>query len=333
MSTLTRENALADAEEVAEVIDRPFTDSDVSSKEWGVDLSEAALHYIDTYNGSISFMATMKRRMVLGQNFTPGMLRAALNIMREHHLGIAKPEKQRDKHVLCRFCPDLSFRSEEDYQDHFQRVHEGNAPQVRTPDGELADEQKVIAVTDGRLKLDLSSLPDGRYAVPDLTGKNLYVFLMVRRVRKRTYRDRRYTYGKIITGREVIPAGTIEVKEWSSDSKRLCGEQRPGDYYKGEFEVQLSAVIPAPMPWAKLFGQQIGHCGICGKTLTDDISRSDGFGPECIKKISESYFTRKPKQVFELQGNRIYCLEHKKYDCDERHKFDATDDSADEELL
>lgn len=330
-NVIVRENALVDAQEVAEVMDRPFIEKDISSNEWGVNLSEAALHYIDTYNGSNSFMAAMKRRMVMQSNFSPNMLKTALNIMREHLLGIAKQEQERDKHIICRHC-QAEFRSEDDYQAHYEREHEHNAPQVIMPDGEIADEQKVIAVTDGKLKLDLSSLPDGRYAVPDLTGKAMYVFLMVKRVRKRTYRDRRYTYGKIITGREIVEAGTIEVKEWSSDSKRLCGEQRPGDFYRGEFEVQLSAVVPAPMPWAKLFGQNIGHCGLCGKTLTDDISRSDGFGPDCIEKINNNYFTRKPKQIFELQGDKVYCLEHKAYSCKEKHKFDASDD-ADEELL
>lgn len=331
MSALLRENALADAQELAEELGRPFSETDLVANDYGVNLVEAALHFIDTYNGKSDFMGSMKRKMLLNQQFTPPMLRATLNIMREQVLGETKPEPERDRHVTCRICK-LEFRDEDSYQAHFERVHENNAPKIREPgSGELVEEEKVIAVTDGRLKLDLSKLPDGRYAVPDLTGRNDYVFLMVRRVRTRRFRDRRYTYGKITTGREYIEAGTIEVKEWSSDSKRLCGEQKPGDYYKGEFEVQLQAVIAAPLPWATLFGKMIGHCGICGKTLTDDISRNDGFGPECIKKIDANYFSKAPKVIFEMQGDQVFCLEHKVYSCKEKHTFD--DASLDEVLL
>lgn len=32
---------------------------------------------------------------------------------------------------------------------------------------------------------------------------------------------------------------------------------------------------------AALYGQKLGHCGICGRTLTDEESRARGIGPTC----------------------------------------------------
>lgn len=324
---LLQESALQDAEELAEEIGRPFAVEDVDSNEWGIDLRTAALHYVETYNGTNSFMTSMKSKKLVGAVITNNMLKVVLNIMREIKLsgGVERHSQERDHSVNCRFCK-TTFVNQEAYDKHYDEVHAERAPTVQAPTGEVMDKKEVIEVQEGKLKLDLTQVPDGRFALPDLSGQNDYIFLMVKRVRKRTYRNKRYVYGKIITGSEWVEAGTIEVKIWSSDSKELIGQQKPGDYYRGKFEVQLQAVIAAPMPWAKLFGQLIGHCGICGKTLTDDISRSDGFGPECIKKIDANYFTKKRAAKFELRSDgrydRPYCLEHQKYNCDLKHSFD-----------
>jgi hypothetical protein len=41
-----------------------------------------------------------------------------------------------------------------------------------------------------------------------------------------------------------------------------------------------------PLQGMALYGQTIGQCAICGKTLTDDESRKRGIGPICwAKKI------------------------------------------------
>lgn len=34
-----------------------------------------------------------------------------------------------------------------------------------------------------------------------------------------------------------------------------------------------------------LYGQEIGSCGRCGRTLTDDVSRAAGIGPKCRKEM------------------------------------------------
>lgn len=34
-----------------------------------------------------------------------------------------------------------------------------------------------------------------------------------------------------------------------------------------------------------LYGQAMGHCGRCGSALSDQVSRAQGFGPDCITKV------------------------------------------------
>jgi hypothetical protein len=35
---------------------------------------------------------------------------------------------------------------------------------------------------------------------------------------------------------------------------------------------------------SKLYGREIGRCGICNRTLTDEVSRANGIGPVCASK-------------------------------------------------
>jgi hypothetical protein len=154
----------------------------------------------------------------------------------------------------------------------------------------------VLAVTVSRLGLDLSGLPDGRYAAPDMTGVHDNVFLVVKRVRNTVARDRRYTYGKIVTGNEIVLAGTIEVRIWSSDTKEWIGQQKPGDVYRGQREDELKLIMGMPEPFAILFGKLLGYCGRCGKKLTDQVSRDIGLGLECEKQ--RAYFRSKPKYSY-----------------------------------
>ena len=38
-----------------------------------------------------------------------------------------------------------------------------------------------------------------------------------------------------------------------------------------------------PKAASALYGQRIGRCGVCGRTLTDEESRALGIGPICIQ--------------------------------------------------
>jgi hypothetical protein len=197
--------------------------------------------------------------------------------------------------VECYQCGDV-FDTFDELQNHRAMEHgsfkaEPERTSLEIPSRGIA----VIADTTSITGLDISDLPDGRYAAPNPTGKQSLLYLQIKRVRRAHFRDRRYRYGKITTGSEVVQAGTIEVREWTSDQKELVGEQRPGDVYRGKFEKELTLIGIAPAEWAKVFGVTVGRCCICGKTLTDDLSKEIGMGFECEKK--EAYFKTKPESM------------------------------------
>lgn len=43
----------------------------------------------------------------------------------------------------------------------------------------------------------------------------------------------------------------------------------------------LGAIAADPIAALKLYGQELGKCGHCGRTLTDETSRAFGIGPVC----------------------------------------------------
>jgi hypothetical protein len=48
----------------------------------------------------------------------------------------------------------------------------------------------------------------------------------------------------------------------------------------------LGAIAAAPHDALARYGQLIGACGACNRTLTDEVSRQRGIGPECARKRS-----------------------------------------------
>lgn len=302
MSDLLQQNALADARDVCEAMDRSFVDSDLMQyKAMGVDLPSAAVAFVSTYSGKNSFVRNvLSRRLKSYGQLTGPQCVIALNIMREEHCGL-KHEYGRSRQaegtgLKCFTCGVSGFPSWDALRQHKADEHDAEAkPEIIAETGEA---KEVLEVTTSIKGLDLSSLPDGRYAAPDPSGKNDHIFLMVKRVRHTHEADRRYRYGKIVTGREVVVAGTIEVREWSSDSKEWIGKQVPGDSYRGQYEDELELVMLMPEPWAILFGRLLGRCCRCGKALTDEVSRNIGLGLECEKYLANAYFRKPPQYTY-----------------------------------
>lgn len=100
--------------------------------------------------------------------------------------------------------------------------------------------------------------PEGRYAIRWENGET------------RFYKVDRPTEGKW--------AGWVFVKVQASD-----------DFYpiKGWENKRriLEKIAEDPESASKDYGKQIGRCGICGRTLTDDDSRAAGIGPICAGKV------------------------------------------------
>lgn len=297
--TLLEKNQIEDARDWVASLGHSVNESDiVEAKRHGIHIELMVEDYVRGYKGSKRFMDTARMNLHRNGHLTQGQAVIVCQIMQEENGWEVNADSKKAEH-FCTICgPDVKFEVYDDLVDHKIDVH-NETPRV----GALPTEQQiayghevgeaVIADTGSSLALDLSNLPDGRYAFPDSTGKADNVFLMVKRVRRTMRRDRRYVYGKIKTGDEVVLAGTIEVKVWSSDSKELIGEQKPGDVYRGEREAELQGIMRMPEVFARLFGRLIGSCCICGKTLTDDTSKDIGMGLECEKKVG--YFTNVPK--------------------------------------
>lgn len=117
------------------------------------------------------------------------------------------------------------------------------------------------AATDGAVtsqSADLPSVPAGRYATENKDGV------------LRFYKVSRPTEGRW--------AGWTFVNVMASD------EEHP---IKGMAEKRLileNIVRDGIQASAERYGREIGACSICGRTLTDEISRSIGIGPICREK-------------------------------------------------
>lgn len=65
-------------------------------------------------------------------------------------------------------------------------------------------------------------------------------------------------------------------------------EQASDDFYpvRGErAKTVLAAIAVDPAAAMIRYGHELGQCGNCGRTLTDEISREMGIGPECAKHL------------------------------------------------
>jgi hypothetical protein len=47
----------------------------------------------------------------------------------------------------------------------------------------------------------------------------------------------------------------------------------------------LDKIAEDPVAAMKRYGRELGHCGMCGRTLTDTLSREIGIGPVCREKL------------------------------------------------
>lgn len=311
--TPLEQNALWELEDMMQDTSKPFTDDDISMLAgMGIDPKPIMEAYIreDEASGKGHFVSDLRRGLERGKHLSVAQTRAALNVMREKVLGL-KPSFKGASPALdptynyagkCRAC-DATFENLAELVQHRIDAHDYK-PGWGSLDMALVAPVAVLGEEE-ESGFDASVIPDGYYAVPmkNSYGTGEYTFLRVKRTRKNRLRNRRYTYGRIITGAEIVPAGTIEVAEMSGDTKKLVGEDRgeqtPGSTYKGALLDHLELIELNPKKYAKRFAEEIGRCGRCGKTLTDDISRSDGFGPDCIHLVDRHFIEEKWAHKYE----------------------------------
>lgn len=318
-ATMLRENAYIDVKDfIAGNGTTTFTDDTVPSlsAEFGIDFTAGAMEFIDKYSGSSEFIHSLKKQLVRKGSLSLPQIRGALNVLASEikkgridvvargteSSSVAKTtEVAVGAQVAPVYVPDTTDPRLFECYTCGQKVR-GWSNLVHHKDTEhLADVMDTNKAE--RSFLDISGLPDGRYAVMAPEGDaRMYVFLQVKMLTRGSRRDRRFRYGKIVTGREYVPAGTIEVREWSGDTKRLCGMQRPGGGYEGEYIDLLPMIMQSPALFARMFALQKTRCSICGKSLTDDNSRIIGIGPECDKKYTSEYWKQFKRAAVAIGG-------------------------------
>ena len=90
--------------------------------------------------------------------------------------------------------------------------------------------------------LDLMPLPNGYYAVPCEGVKDGFVYLSIRTLYKPMKEDRRYRYGKIVTGAESDSGRYPSRYRAGLRTRRSCvGMQRPGQGYDGQYTSKASS--------------------------------------------------------------------------------------------
>lgn len=126
----------------------------------------------------------------------------------------------------------------------------------------LTSEARVFAQVPD---LDISCLPEGRYAVPD--GAT--------RLKIRIHRQ---TQGKY--------AGWIFVTDAAAYGQQTrYGAQPKGEHYRGKVADALAAILRNPIEALKAYGHLTGTCGVCGRALEDEESVARGIGPICASRL------------------------------------------------
>jgi hypothetical protein len=114
-----------------------------------------------------------------------------------------------------------------------------------------------VRVAAGAAEVPAATVPAGHYATPSRTGNNDLDFWRVDRPESGRW------------------AGRIFVK-------RVIGGRADTPVRGAEAQAALAAIEASGVDAAgALYGQRIGRCCKCNRTLTDDVSRQLGIGPTC----------------------------------------------------
>jgi hypothetical protein len=130
-------------------------------------------------------------------------------------------------------------------------------------------QQPVEEVTDTG-SLDLSTLPSGRYAVP---GGDTRLKIRVDNLVLDSSSNPKWNDWIFVKDAAEHGAG------------KRYGMQRPGQKYQGDVEDALRSIMDDPKAAAVAYGQLVGKCAICNRTLEDADSIAAGIGPICAKRF------------------------------------------------
>jgi hypothetical protein len=108
---------------------------------------------------------------------------------------------------------------------------------------------------------ELGNSTGARFAIPSATGNNDLDFWCI--VRREGDRGTRFYLNRVIGGRP-----DIHTRMRAEDMVKVA-----------------QAIGVDPQAAMTRYGQELGHCGRCGRTLTDEESRGRGIGPDCWSKM------------------------------------------------
>lgn len=116
--------------------------------------------------------------------------------------------------------------------------------------------EKPIQVKPAPVAATLPEIPEGRYAIEEAGAVKFY---------------------KVDAPTQGKWAGYVFVKVLASDVEYPIRD-------KDSRKRIIDTIAIDPQAASARYGQEIGACGICGRTLTDEESRARGIGPICAGK-------------------------------------------------
>jgi hypothetical protein len=134
---------------------------------------------------------------------------------------------------------------------------------------------------------DWHDIPRGFYAVPVTDDEEPYLlgYMLYERTEPRTFKNGR-TVGKHQwrEGRTPIEGHTYLHRSYILEPG-ITFRPRFAEHYFSDFwrRADIEFVLEFTESCRATFGQLVGRCGCCGRTLTDPQSKLRGIGPECIK--------------------------------------------------
>lgn len=81
-------------------------------------------------------------------------------------------------------------------------------------------------------------------------------------------------------------AGWIFVKDGAEYGHgNNYGRQAPGRTYTGDIQDELRAILADPEAALKRYAELTSRCGVCNRTLEDEVSVARGIGPQCARRL------------------------------------------------
>jgi len=123
------------------------------------------------------------------------------------------------------------------------------------------------AIVSKKTHLDLSTIPDGFYAVP---GSSSRLKIKIK---------------------HADPTGKWKGWIFVSDgaiygSGKKYGSQKPGQKYQGDIANELAIILKDPKAACAAYGRLVGRCGLCGLPLENEESLRRGIGPVCASRVN-----------------------------------------------